>query len=399
MKILHMTIVLSNGMKKAAGATVHNASMKKAFSDLGHEVISYPISPSENVSGSGKQIDFGMQYKIYSRMKQFVPKVVTDWAKDAYTILSVPKYYKNLNELFADSKPDFIYERFCHFNDAGVRFATENKIPYVTEMHVNFEERRFYQKANFESHFIKNQLKIARMADAVVVVSGYLKDYLVECGIDANKVLVVHNAADVEIFKERGVREEIRKKYGIEDNVVVGFVGTMRWFHGLEHFPSVCERIKKHIPNINMILVGGFGNEEERQKMLSEIREKDLESNFTFTGRVPLEDVPGLMEAMDICFAPQAGLHYGSPIKMFEYGAMGKAVLMPDHGPIQEIIRPGENGLLFKKGNLDDMVEKIVELAGDKALREKLGRRFQQEIIEKHTWKINTETILKAVFG
>ncbi len=392
MKIFHIAVSVSDGFNKASGDSVFCDSMSQAFEELGHEVVRYP--PLQGSDGKTTPT-FNWQYKIYSQLKKFVPKIATDYAKDAFILWSTRRYYNVYRSLLLDSPPDLIWERFCHFNDAAARFAMENGIPYITHMHANFEERRFYQRGNFEWLYIKKQLDIARMATLVVVVSGYLKNYLVDCGIDPEKIIVVHNGIDLDLFRENNQRQAMRQKYNIDDRLVIGFVGTMQWFHGLQYFPEVCQQVKREIPNAHFLLVGGFGSDEEKKKFTAAIREKGLDDSFTFTGRVPQTDVPTHVEAMDICYSPEV-LHYGSPMKLFEYGAMGKAVLMPDYDPILEVLRQRENGMIFEKKNVADMVRKLIELAKDENARAAMGAQLQKEILTEHTWKKNADTILKA---
>jgi glycosyltransferase involved in cell wall biosynthesis len=105
-----------------------------------------------------------------------------------------------------------------------------------------------------------------------------------------------------------------------------------------------------------------------------------------FTGLVPFESVPDYIGAMDICVIPQA-TWYGSPIKLFEYGAMGRPIIAPDWPPIREIMVDGETGLIVSPGTLDPLSSALVRLANDAELRQQLGQRFMERVRAEYSWE------------
>jgi len=112
-----------------------------------------------------------------------------------------------------------------------------------------------------------------------------------------------------------------------------------------------------------------------------------------FTGAVKYETVPGLMRTFDICVIPNA-TWYGSPTKLFEYGAMAKAVVAPRETPADEVIEDGVNGLLIKPGRVDQLASAIESLSHDSQKRQQLGRAFRQRLINEITWPKNVALIL-----
>ena len=91
--------------------------------------------------------------------------------------------------------------------------------------------------------------------------------------------------------------------------------------------------------------------------------------------------------------------NYGSPMKLFEYGALGKPVVMPRYSPIEEVLEDGVNGLMFEPGSVVDMADKIVRLAKDPALRARLENRLKHDVLTNHTWTKNAERILEKLAG
>jgi glycosyltransferase involved in cell wall biosynthesis len=113
---------------------------------------------------------------------------------------------------------------------------------------------------------------------------------------------------------------------------------------------------------------------------------------FTFAGEVPHSRIPLYVAAMDIAIIPDFNT-YGSPMKLFEYMAMRKAIVAPDVPPIREVIEDGKTGILFERGNVAQALEGIERLIENEQLRHDLGRRARAKVVRSYTWDQNAERI------
>lgn len=84
---------------------------------------------------------------------------------------------------------------------------------------------------------------------------------------------------------------------------------------------------------------------------------------------------------------------YGSPVKIFEYGLMKKAVIAPDVAPVRDVMKNGEDGLLVSN-SLEEIGNSIKTLISDKALREKLAESWNKKVLKKYTWKVAAQKTL-----
>jgi glycosyltransferase involved in cell wall biosynthesis len=93
---------------------------------------------------------------------------------------------------------------------------------------------------------------------------------------------------------------------------------------------------------------------------------------------------------MDIVISPykEDYLFYGSSMKLLEYMAAGKAILLPALGQIKEVVCDGYNGMLYEPGDHHTMFHKLLELIGNKELRGRLGARARLTIENHWTWDI-----------
>lgn len=87
---------------------------------------------------------------------------------------------------------------------------------------------------------------------------------------------------------------------------------------------------------------------------------------------------------------------YGSPIKIFEYGALGKAIIAPDNIPVNDVMIHNEDGLLISN-DLFKLSYALLTLLNDKEKREILGKTFQKKVLNEHTWINNARVILNSV--
>ena len=394
MKVMH---VFNNVMalpSEGSGEKTHNYFMSKAFENLGHEMIVF--EPAVYNNESKKSID--NKRNFYRKLKDVLPKYVTDWLRDLYYIIYDFRFDKKILSVIEREKPDFIFERITAYHDSGLRAAREAGIPYAVEIHEMHDALSYKDRMNFLAYRRYLWIKLARKADLVVVVSTMLRDYLVGYGVDRNKILIRPNAVDLDLFQERGRREEVRKYIGVsDDDVVLGFVGGMHPYHGIDMMPDLCELLIRQGYKIKMLLVGNFerrpGGEEAFRRVL---KERNIEDKFILTGGVPLLDVPGYIEALDIGLMPDSN-EYGSPIKIFEYGSLGKPVVAPDYLPILDILLDGVNGMIFEAKSVDGMALKIGSLIADPEFAKRIGARLKVDVIGKYKWEDSANAVIGAI--
>jgi glycosyltransferase involved in cell wall biosynthesis len=97
---------------------------------------------------------------------------------------------------------------------------------------------------------------------------------------------------------------------------------------------------------------------------------------------------------MDIAVLLDSNRH-GSPMKIFEYLGMAKAVVAPGVPPVLEVMRDGVTGLVIEPGSAAQMADRILQLAADPALRSRLGGEGRAYVIAHHTWRENALHIVR----
>ena len=232
------------------------------------------------------------------------------------------------------------------------------------------------------------------------MVSTPLIDQVIELGAPRERVLLVPNATDTERYRPDIDGAPVRAKYGLGEGVVIGFIGTYGRWHGApvlaEAFVRLCRAGEA---NAKLLMIGD-GLELPEVKRI--IAEAGLSDRATFTGLVPQAEGAAHMAAADILVTPTLNnpdgtTFFGSPTKLFEYMAMGRAIVASDLAQLGEVLSHERTALLTPPGDVAAVADALQRLCEDAALRRTLGAAARTEVIAKHTWKHRARAVLNAL--
>ena len=124
-----------------------------------------------------------------------------------------------------------------------------------------------------------------------------------------------------------------------------------------------------------------------------------MEEAVTFTGPVAHDDMPAYLAAMDVAVAPYPALDdfYFSPLKLFEYMAMGRPVVVSRVGHVAPVVVEGETALQFDPGDRAGLVACLQRLRRDATLCRDLGRKASSLIQSHYTWRHNAARVVSWV--
>jgi glycosyltransferase involved in cell wall biosynthesis len=292
-------------------------------------------------------------------------------------------------------QPDAVlYERHAYFMFMGVLLGKWLKRPVILEVN---ELSGFTRVRGL----IKERL--ARRIDAwvfsratyILCVSRVLADEAQRRGAKFERVHVLPNAIDVGRFRGSGLIEPVRARLGLEDSIVLGHVGLFLRWDRLDLLIEVGKSIRERHPNLKILLVG---DGPEMQNLKQTAFRLGMEREVIFSGPVPRDDVPSYIDAMDICVLPDSSA-FGSPIALFEFMAMGKPCVVPDLGPMRDVIEDGATGIMFPQGDHQALGAALLSLVEDSALRSQVGARAKQTVFERHTWSANARFVVQLALG
>ncbi|MFC1864244.1 glycosyltransferase family 4 protein [Chloroflexota bacterium] len=229
----------------------------------------------------------------------------------------------------------------------------------------------------------------AHYADRFITVTPELKTHLVRTyHVPEARITISSNGVNTKNFRPMDIAFA-RSKIGLNGSeLLVGCVSVFDSVHDLRYLVGSAPLVLQQCPNTKFLLVG---DGPLRPKVEQKVREMNLESAFLFTGMVPHSKVPLFINACDAMVAPLVGEDVKeqstSALKIHEYMACGKPVILPDCGSFSNTIVESRAGIVANPQNPPEMAEAIVKLLKDRHLRGAMGRSGRQIAEQKYSWE------------
>ncbi len=366
---------------------VHIRGIADNFRRFGHGVDI--LSPGEDGKDSSSTKAVPAKKSLLKTFASSAPEVVFELGELAYNFIVWRKLVRRL----AAGPIDLIYERTALLSFAASLFGSRRGVPVFLEVNYTAYSPLVRKRSPLLSPLAKwIDRTNFRRATHIFVVSNYLKDHLAALGIDPQKITVMTNAADPDKFNPDMPGDAARARYGLEGKVVVGFVGGFYPWHGVDLLIESAQSAIRKDGRLALLLVG---DGPLKPVLEQKVREAGLEKHVKFTGRVDHKDLPEITAAFDVGVMPDSN-EYGSPMKIYEYMAMGKPVVAADYGPLRDGVEHGRNGLLFRPRDVETFTDTLIAIAADEGLRKKMGKEGRRLIETERNWKRNAERVLEA---
>ncbi|MCC6614375.1 MAG: glycosyltransferase [Anaerolineae bacterium] len=244
------------------------------------------------------------------------------------------------------------------------------------------------------------QRQTVRRVGQVFAVTQKLCDDLRSLGANPARTHVAPDGIRGQRFDKLPSQAEARRALGwLEDAYVVGYVGRLQTMAQDKGVGLLVEALAQ-VDGSSIALVGGPDDMAEalRQQWLA-LGQDD--ARFLYAGQVPPDRVPRYLAAFDICILALPWTthfaYYASPLKLFEYMAVGRAIVASDLPSTREIVEEGETALFFPPGDVDALAAALKRLRDDPALRQHMGTQAQALAFERYTWEARARTILETI--
>ena len=312
-----------------------------------------------------------------------------------YNDLLIP----TLVERYQNQKPSFIYQRYGLNNYTGAYLAKKLHIPFVLEYNGSeiWMSHHWGRPLHYESVAQAIETANFQSADLIIGNAESLEDELVAYGVSRDKICIIPNGVDASRFSPEIDGSSIRSQLGFaKDDVVVSFIGTFGPWHGAEVLAQTISKVCANDPHVRYLFIGGGGSYEQVKEI---VKSSGYEDRVRMIGFVPQLEAPLYLAACDILVSPQipnpdGTPFFGSPTKLFEYMAMGKAIVASDLDQMGRILQDNKTALLSIPGNVESLSNAIVQLAADSDLRSMLGANAREEVVKKYTWDRHVQIIL-----
>ena len=227
----------------------------------------------------------------------------------------------------------------------------------------------------------------------IVVISANLKRLYIEFGLPEAKILVAHDGVDAKLFDcECRVSPISKLDLGIsDDGPVVCYAGKMSNDRGIELLIEAARILNRSY----FVLLGGTLKEIGRLRQ--QIEQNDI-ANIRLVGFVPPAKVPRYLCGADILVAPYTTkiptLHVASPLKIFEYMATGKPIVISDLPTIREVVKDGYDAILVEPDSIESLVMGLKRALTPEARQIGINAR---QTVQRYTWQARARYILDAL--
>jgi glycosyltransferase involved in cell wall biosynthesis len=305
--------------------------------------------------------------------------------------------YRAIVRLVKELKPEIVHTHSSKAGILGRAAAYRLGIPVVHTIHGSpfhpFQSRLAYEV------YRRAEKWAARRCDRLISVCDAMTDQFVAAGIaPREKFTTVYSGMEVEAFlNPPRSREEVRLELGFSpEQIVVGKVARLFELKGHDDVIAAARRVVAQNEQVRFLFVG---DGLLRGQLDQQIAEAGLAGHFVFTGLVPPQKVPELIGAMDIVV--HASLREGLARVLPQGLIAGKPVVSYDIDGAREVVLPDQTGYLLPPRSIDGLAQALIELAGDPALRRRLGEtgrakftdQFRHETMTRRLREIYQEII------
>ena len=376
MNILYISADRGIPIRGNKGAAVHVRMICRAFHQLGHRVtiLTPRPGPEGGPPPAAKLVHIPMSGPAESYGNQL---------------------YEAAAHKLTHGNYDLVYERFSLWSSVGARLRQTFAIPFALELNapLRLEAEQYRSVSDPELARLIERRQFGT-ADLVAAVSAEVAEYAWGNGALRDRVAVVPNGVDPQLFHPAVRGGSVHARYGLHDKYIVGFAGRIRPWHDIATLLASFAQLFGQDESYHLMLVGQYPDELPRQ-----IEALGLADAVTLTGPVDHHEMPAHLAAMDVAVSPYAPMDafYFSPLKLYEYLACGVPTVAAEIGQIATLIQPGINGMLYPPGDAAALAAVIAQLRADEEWARALAWQGAVRILEHHTWRGNAQTVLTKV--
>jgi len=282
---------------------------------------------------------------------------------------------------------DIIHSHGAKANMIAIAVKAVVGLPTVTTVHSDYKLDYMHSAVKRLSFGTINTIAL-RFIDNYIGISDNFVRMLISRKFLPDRIYTLYNGLDFDTPLNEYSRDKFFTQFDIDINegdIVVGFVARLYPVKGIDTIIRAAELVRRKNPRVRFI-IGGDG--EDREHLEAMRRNMGLTDTVFFTGW--LSDPYSLMGIVDISVL--ASISESFPYSILEGARFAKPTISSRVGGIPELIRDGENGLLFEARDHAGLADCIVRLAGDPELRARLGQNIRAHAMQKFSLKKMCDT-------
>ena len=231
---------------------------------------------------------------------------------------------------------------------------------------------------------------VVARADHVVTICAGLRQDLAARGFDPGRITLSPNGVDLSLFGDPPAPDPwLARELGLGEGPVIGFIGSFYDYEGLDDLIAAMPLLLARQPGARLLLVGGGPREAD---LRARAAASPASAAIRFVGRVPHGEVARYYALMDIMAYPRKASRLTelvTPLKPLEAMAEGKLVAASAVGGHRELVRDGENAVLFAPDDPAACAAALAALCADRASWDALRAAGRAHVRESHDWARN----------
>ena len=297
--------------------------------------------------------------------------------------------YRTLLKMLREINPQILHTHSSKAGIMGRAAAAKLGIPVVHTIHgASFH---YGQNPLLQRTYIALEKWAARRCDTFISVCDAMTEHYVNAGIATpDKFVTIYSGMQVEPFLQPSRNPEvIRKELGLKpEHVVIGKIARLFQLKGHEYVIRAAAEVVAEHPHVRFLFVG---DGILRGQFETQIAEAGLTDHFVLSGLVPPSKVPDMIHAMDIVV--HTSLWEGLARVLPQGLIAGKPVVSYDVDGAREVVIPGETGYLLPPKSVHELANALIELVGNRTLRQRLGQTGRDRFTEQFRHQTMTRRI------
>ena len=358
LRILH---VLDHSIPLHSGYTFRTLSLLREQRKLGWETFHLTSPKQINCKVLDEDVD---GWHFYRTPANFVTQL-----PGLSEVVQMRQLEYRLQEVAEQLRPTIIHAHSPVLNALpALRVGKRLGIPVAYEVRAFWEDAAVDHGTTSEGSLRYSltrwlETRALKRADHVFTICEGLRSDIEARGISAARVTVIPNAVDIESFEPGGLPDQtLKNSLGLQSASVIGFIGSFYAYEGLDLLLDAMPGILARRPDVRVLLVGG-GSQDTALK--AQAQRLGVGNKVVFTGRVPHAEVQRYYDLVDVLAYPRHSMRLTelvTPLKPLEAMAQGRLLVASDVGGHKELIRHGENGMLFKAGSVGALTHAVIDL-------------------------------------
>ena len=308
------------------------------------------------------------------RRRPHLPSELETMAKDARSLVRMARFHRSVRSESPPVDPVFVWQHHDLFQQAGFALARRYRCPAILFVDAPqvWESRKWGIRRPGWGNLVERwgERPQFRRADLVACVSDEVAEAVIARGAAPERVIVTPCTADS--IRRAVPRRDLRREWGLDQEVVVGWIGSFRPFHQAEAIVRAVAALQTKQPPV-LLMVGDGPTRSQCEALAQRLGVV----RALFPGAVPHTEMVDYLQAIDVAVIPGGSapeFHY-SPLKLKEYLAAGRATVAPRVGEMLRVLNDGSDALLYDAGDEQEMAMAIRTLVEDRNLRGEVGSR------------------------